>query len=391
MSELFKNIQGDKKIWLLSCCLAIISILAVYSSVSALAFKQRDGLPEQIILKHGIIMLVGFALMYVIHRVRFTYFSKISVLLMWLSAGLLLFTLLKGSSINNANRWLIIPGINQSFQTSDLAKIVLIVFLSRMLAMRKEFIEDYRRVLIPASGAVALICGLILPANFSTAALLGAVCFLLMFIAGVPLKQLSVLVISAGVGFFMLIQIAGSYPDVLPRMATWKSRIENFGSAKSETNYQVEHAKYAIANGGLLPNGPGKGASRNFLPHPYSDMIYAFIIEEYGSIIGGVGLVLLYLILLLRSIKIATRCEKPFGAYVVTGLSMLIVFQALTNMAVATNVIPVTGQPLPLVSLGGTSTLFTCLAIGMILSVSRSVYDEDNPSKNQFKKEYGVA
>lgn len=389
MKDIFKNISGDKKIWLLSCVLATVSILAVYSSVSALAFKQSDGLPERIILKHIIIMGLGFILMYLIHRVRFTYFSKISVLLMWVSAGLLLLTLVKGSSINNANRWLIIPGINQSFQTSDLAKIVLIVFLSRLLALKKEFITDYRQVLLPASGAVALICGLILPANFSTAALLAAVCFFLMFIAGVPLKQLFLLVFISGTSFFMAIQVAGNYPEVLPRAATWKKRIASFGSGESDANYQAEHAKYAIANGGVLPNGPGKGNSRNFLPHPYSDMIFAFIIEEYGSLLGGFGLILLYLVLLMRSIRISTRCEKPFGSYVVAGLSMLIVFQALTNMAVATNVIPVTGQPLPLVSLGGTSTLFTCLAIGIILSVSRSVYDVPS-STNSLKKNYAL-
>lgn len=385
MRELFSNIHGDKKIWLLSCVLGLISILAVYSSVSALAFKRSDGLPEQIILKHVIIMGVGFVLMYFIHKVKFTYFSKLSVLFMWVSAGLLLLTLIKGSSINNANRWLIIPGINQSFQTSDLAKIVLVIYIARLLALRQEFIRDYRRVLIPAAIAIGVICGLILPANFSTAALLAIVCLLMLFVGGVPVKQLVVLIGSAGLVFFLSLQVAGKFPDLLPRMATWKSRIENFGDGSSDANYQSEHAKYAIANGGILPNGPGKGNSRNFLPHPYSDMIYAFIIEEYGSLFGGFGLIVLYLVLLMRSIRIASRCEKPFGSYVVMGLSTLIVFQALTNMAVAANVIPVTGQPLPLVSLGGTSTLFTCLAIGIILSVSRSVYGEAaKPQKNSY-------
>lgn len=385
MRELFSNIHGDKKIWLLSCVLGLISVLAVYSSVSALAFKRSDGLPEQIILKHVIIMGVGFVLMYFIHKVKYTYFSKLSVLFMWVSAGLLLLTLIKGSSINNANRWLIIPGINQSFQTSDLAKIVLVIYIARLLALRQEFVRDYRRVLIPAAIAIGVICGLILPANFSTAALLAIVCLLMLFVGGVPFKQLVVLVGSAGLVFFLSLQVAGKFPDLLPRMATWKSRIENFGDSSSDANYQSEHAKYAIANGGILPNGPGKGNSRNFLPHPYSDMIYAFIIEEYGSLFGGFGLIVLYLVLLMRSIRIATRCEKPFGSYVAMGLSTLIVFQALTNMAVAANVIPVTGQPLPLVSLGGTSTLFTCLAIGIILSVSRSVYGEAaKPQKNSY-------
>ncbi|MGB0166327.1 MAG: FtsW/RodA/SpoVE family cell cycle protein [Luteibaculum sp.] len=391
MKELLKNISGDKRIWLLSFVLGIVSILAVYSSVSALAFKKSNGLPEQIIFKHCVILILAFGMMYLIHKVRYTYFSKISVLLIWVSAGLLLFTLLKGSSINNANRWLMIPGINMSFQTSDLAKIVLILFLSRLLSAQRENLSDIKKVLIPGSAAIAVICGLILPANFSTALLLAVVCYFLMFIAGVPLKQLFAVFGLAVGALFLTIQLAAAYPDLLPRMATWKSRIESFGSDDAQTNYQVEHAKYAIASGGLLPNGPGKGNSRNFLPHPYSDMIYAFIIEEYGSIVGGFGLVLLYLIFLLRSIRIATKCDKPFGRYVVMGLSMLIVFQALTNMAVAANVIPVTGQPLPLVSLGGTSTLFTCIAIGMILSVSRSVYDEPYSNLKNYKVQHATA
>ncbi len=391
MREILGKIQGDKKIWLISCVLAIISILAVYSSVSALAFNKSNGLPERFILKHCIIMMAGFVIMYFIHRIRFTLYSKISVLLFGLSILLLAYTLLHGSRINDAARWTQIPGLGLTFQTSDLAKIVLVVFLSRLLAKQKEFIRDYRKALIPATGAIAIICGLILPANFSTAFLLGSVCFLLMFIAGVPVKQLLAVVGSALLIGFMLIQLAGKYPEMLPRMATWQKRLENFNKDSGNSYYQVEHAKYAIANGGILPNGPGKGNSRNFLPHPYSDMIYAFIIEEYGSVLGGFGLVLLYLVLLLRSIRIATRCDKPFGSYLAIGLSMLIVFQALTNMAVAANVIPVTGQPLPLVSLGGTSTVFTCVAIGMILSVSRSVYDDPFSGKNNYKMQHGNA
>jgi len=207
-----------------------------------------------------------------------------------------------------------------------------------------------------------------------------------MFIGQVPMKWL-LSVVGLAVGAFMLLIMVNEAFDlgVLPRVETWQNRISSFGETDSEANYQVEHAKIAIASGGLLPNGPGSGASRNWLPHPYSDMIYAFIVEEYGSILGGLGLLLLYLILLFRAVRIASRCEKPFGSLVAVGLSLMLVLQAMINMAVAVNLVPVTGQPLPLVSMGGTSVWFTCLAIGIVLSVSRSL-EEAQPSTTDVKR-----
>ncbi len=228
---------------------------------------------------------------------------------------------------------------------------------------------------------VGAVAAAILPANFSTAALLFATCMVLMFIGGVPMKHLLGICGVAAGGFALLLLLSKANPELLPRLQTWQARIESHGGTDSEANYQVNKAKIAIVHGGFLPNGPGTGTSRNYMPHPESDMIYAFIIEEYGSIIGGLGVLLLYVILLSRARRIANRCEKPFGSLVAIGLALGLVMQALVNMAVGVNLVPVTGQPLPLVSMGGTSMWFTCLAIGIILSVSRSVYDDPANAK----------
>jgi cell division protein FtsW len=292
------------------------------------------------------------------------------------TAALLLLTLLLGANLNSATRWLEIPGLGITFQTSDLAKVVLLVYLARVIGKHDDEPWTLRDVLIKLMLPIGGICALILPANFSTAALLFLICLLVMFIGRIPMKWIAASLGLSVVGFGALVIVNETFDlGALPRVETWQKRIESFGTDDRDANYQVEHAKIAIASGGLLPNGPGSGASRNYLPHPYSDMIYAFIVEEYGSLIGGVGLLMLYLILLFRAIRIANKCEKKFGALVAMGLALSLVVQALVNMAVAVNLVPVTGQPLPLVSMGGTSTWFTCLAIGIILSVSRSVYD----------------
>ena len=323
--------------------------------------------------------------MFYASRLRYTVYSKLSQLALPVTAGLLLLTLLLGSNINDASRWITIPIINQSFQTSDLAKVVLVVYLARVIGKNMGGEWSLRDVLFKVMLPVGVICGLILPANFSTAALLFTVCLVLMFIGQVPVKHMVLIVGVAVLVFAGLLLVAKSTPGLLPRLDTWVARIESFGTQDSEANYQVEHAKIAIASGGLLPNGPGSGASRNWLPHPYSDMIYAFIIEEYGSIFGGLGLMLLYLILLFRAVRIAGRCDKPFGSLVAMGLSLMLVIQAMVNMAVAVNLVPVTGQPLPLVSMGGTSVWFTCLAIGIVLSVSRSL-DANGSSKTDVER-----
>ncbi|MBL7957310.1 MAG: FtsW/RodA/SpoVE family cell cycle protein [Flavobacteriales bacterium] len=372
MSSMINRLKGDRTIWMAALFLGLISLLAVYGSISSLAVK-RDGSTLHFLFKHALMLGTGGLIMYYASLLRYSIYSRLAQLAIWLVAGLLLLTLVLGSNINDASRWLTIPIINQSFQTSDLAKVVLIAYLARVLA-KHEADWTLRDVGLKLMLPVGLICGLILPANFSTAALLFLICVTLMFIAQVPIKHLALLIGAAVAAFALLLLIADFLPDLLPRAATWAARIKAFGAgaADPDANYQVEHAKIAIASGGFLPSMPGTAASRNWLPHPYSDMIYAFIVEEYGSILGGLGLLLLYVILLRRAVVIAKRCEKPFGALLSVGLGLMLVVQAMVNMAVAVNLVPVTGQPLPLVSMGGTSIWFTCLAIGIILSVSRS-------------------
>ena len=372
MTTFITRLQGDRIVWRAAFILGLISLLAVYGSISSLAVK-RDGSTFHFLFKHALMLGSGGLIMYYASQVRYGIYSRLAQLTIWLVAGLLLLTLVLGSNINDASRWLTIPFINQSFQTSDLAKVVLVAYLARVLAKHSDEAWTLRDVALKLMLPVGVICGLILPANFSTAALLFLICVTLMFIAQVPIKHLALLIGAAVAAFALLLLIADFFPDLLPRAATWAARIKAFGAgaADPDANFQVEHAKIAIASGGFLPSMPGTAASRNWLPHPYSDMIYAFIVEEYGSILGGLGLLLLYSILLHRAVAIARKCQKPFGAVVAVGLGLLLVVQAMVNMAVAVNLVPVTGQPLPLVSMGGTSIWFTCLAIGIILSVSR--------------------
>ncbi|HEX4887099.1 MAG TPA: FtsW/RodA/SpoVE family cell cycle protein [Luteibaculaceae bacterium] len=394
MKKLFTYLKGDKAIWVVVVLLGLFSILAVYGSIVTLAVKNKGGDTEYYLIRHVIMLGLGFWVMYQAHRLKFTYYARIGQWLYWVAAGLLLLTLVKGTNLNNANRWLQIPIINQSFQTSDFAKIIIVLVVARLLAMRQEHVADYRKVLLPVLMYTGVVCALILPANFSTAALVFLVCFVMLFIGRIPGKQLlSVAGLGLG-GILLMVGLATVAPDLLPRAKTWQNRLLNFNSGDEEGNYQVEHAKYAIASGGILPHGPGTGNSRNFLPHPYSDMIFAYIVEEYGSVVGGLGMLMLYLVLLLRSIQIAIKCPKLFGTFAALGLSLMLVIQALVNMSVAVNLIPVTGQPLPLVSMGGTSTLFTCLSIGIILSISRSVYEDlPDPEDNHEHKttQYEVA
>lgn len=390
-----KYLRGDLVIWTVCLLLALVSIPAVYSGISSLAYKYTDGNTFHYLIKHGIMLVTGFAVMFAMHRINYRRFAQVSQVAVWVAVVLLVLTLMLGVNLNEASRWLKIPFINQNFQTSDFAKIALVTYVSRLLTIKRGEIRDFKRGLLPILAPIVLVCFLILPANFSTAALLFLVCFTLLYVGGVPFRHLALVVGTAAAGFAILLSVASTMPDVLPRMATWKKRITSFESGESEANYQVEHAMMAINSGGVLPSGPGTGDSRNYLPHPYSDMIYAFIIEEYGSLAGGCGIVLLYLIFLYRCMRIARDCKREFGAFLVLGLSFLIGFQAFINIGVAVNLIPVTGQPLPLVSMGGTSIWFTCMAIGMILSVSRSVYEGETApgrGKNRIKKKkYAVA
>src|ERR1035437_4511353 len=378
MKSFLKNINGDKTIWVVVVLLSILSLLSVYSSIVTLAYKYKSGDTEYYLMKHAMIIVFGLLLMFLAHKVRSGYYSRFAIIAVVAAVPLLLLTLLTGSSINHANRWLEIPVVNLTFQTSDFAKIALIMYVARTLAVKQDVIKDFRSAFLPIVVPVLVICGLILPANFSTAAILFLTSMILMFIGRIKLKYILALM-GVGIVFFgFFILFIFLFPHVNNRVATWKARIESFSAGKSEGNYQVEQSKIAIATGGTFGKGPGKSTQRNFLPHPYSDFIYAIIIEEYGMIVGLL-VIFLYMILLYRAIRIATKCQKIFPSLLALGCSFSLVFQAMINMAVAVNLVAVTGQPLPLVSMGGTSIWFTSIAIGMVLSASRELEKERIP------------
>ncbi|HNR18351.1 MAG: FtsW/RodA/SpoVE family cell cycle protein [Bacteroidetes bacterium] len=366
--------KGDRIIWLVVMLLSIVSILAVYSSTGTLAYKYQSGNTEYYLFKHGSIILFGFLIMYLAHKVKYTFYARISKIAVILVLPLLLLTLLMGANLNDASRWLRLPVIGLSFQTSDLAKVALIIFVARMLAKNQDKIKDFKTGFLPIIIPVVLVCGLILPANFSTAAVLFSTCLVLMFIGRVSAKYiLSLMGIGVvGLGLFIGIALMVGYEG---RIKTWQKRIENFSNPESEANYQTQQAKIAIAKGGLLGQGPGNSTQRNFLPHPYSDFIYAIILEEYG-LAGGMFVLMLYLLLLYRAVLIVRRSPKAFATMLAIGCAFSLVFQAMINMAVAVNLFPVTGQPLPMLSMGGTSIWFTSIALGIILSVSRDVEGE---------------
>lgn len=377
MRELLNHIhlKGDKTIWLIVGILTVISLLVVYSSTGTLAYKARAGNTEYYLIKHGSLAVVGLVLMYFVHHLPFRYFSRMAQIGLWLSVPLLVYTLVKGTNLNEASRWITIPIINQTFQSSDLAKLALIMYVARMLARKQEEIKSFKEAFVPIILPVGIICALIAPANLSTAMILFMTCLIVMFIGRISMKYIGLLVITGmvSIGSFVFV----SYQLDLFRAKTWVSRVDNFlNSDASEEAYQAQQAKIAIATGGIIGKGPGKSTQRNFLPHPYSDFIYAIIIEEYG-LLGGAFVLLLYLGLLYRVIRIVIKTPQAFGALLAIGLALSLVIQALVNMAVAVNLFPVTGQTLPLLSMGGTSILFTSIAIGIILSVSRESEQDD--------------
>lgn len=374
MSKILGNIRGDKVIWAVVILLSVFSLLTVYSSTGTLAYKYQSGNTEYYMLKHLIILLFGFLIMYLTHLIKFTYFSRIFQIALYIAVPLLVLTLFVGLDLNEAKRVLPLP-FHLTFQTSDLAKLTLIMYLARLLSKKQDRIKDFKSAFVPMMIPVLIICGLILPANFSTAAMLFATSLVIMFIGRVSLKYIFSLIGIGVVSFTLLLLLASAYPDLLPRANTWGARLTAFtdkDNIDSDKNYQVEQAKIAIASGGVLGKFPGNSTQRNFLPHPYSDFIFAIFVEEYG-LLGGAFLVLLYLILLFRVVRIVTKIPRNFGAFMAMGVGFSLVFQAMINMAVAVNLIPVTGQPLPLISMGGTSIWFTSIALGIILSVSKEI------------------
>jgi len=374
MKTVFQHIKGDKTIWAIVAVLAVLSFMPVYSASTNLVYVVGKGSTIGYLIKHIVLLIFGFGVLYGVHKIPYRYFSGGSVILLPIVVVLLVVTLSQGTTIGgaNASRWINIPFLGVGFQTSTLAGLVLMVYVARYLSRNKEkeiiFKDSLWQLWLP----VGLILALILPANFSTTAIVFSMIILVCFIGGYPLKFIGYIL---GVGLLFLtlfILSTKAFPDLMPnRVQTWQNRIENFSNPDKDENYQVEKAKIAIATGGVVGVGPGKSIQKNFLPQSSSDFIYAIIVEEYGMV-GAIIIVFLYFLLLFRVFVVVRKTNTIFGTLLVIGVGLPIIFQAGINMAVATNIFPVTGQTLPLISSGGTSIWMTCFAIGMILSVSAS-------------------
>ncbi len=389
MQTLFKNIKGDRLIWAITALLAIFSFLPVYSAASNLAYVGGVGNTFGFFIKHLLHLFLGFAIMYGVHKIPYRYFRGLSMVMIPIVIVLLVVTMLQGTTIDgaNASRWIQIPFVGMSFQTSTLAAVVLMVYVARYLSKIQDKKVTFVETLLPLWAPVFIVLILILPANFSTTAIIFLMVMMLTFIGGYPIKYLAVII---GVGILALslfVLVAKAFPDAMDnRVDTWTSRIENFINAEdTEADYQIENAKIAIASGEITGKGPGKSTQKNVLPQSSSDFIFAIIIEEYG-LIGGLILLTMYSWLLFRIVIVSQKSDTVFGKLLVLGVGLPIIFQALINMAVAVELFPVTGQTLPLISSGGTSIWMTCLSIGIILSVSAKreqikgqEIDEDNP------------
>ncbi len=353
--------------------LALFSFLPVYSASSNLAYLYGDGNTFQFLLKHFAHLLLGFGILYGVHKIPYHYFRGLSIIAMPIVILLLLITLSQGTTIEgaNASRWIRIPFVGVTFQTSTLAAVVLMTYIARYLSRIKDKEITFKESLLPLWLPVFVILGLILPANFSTTAIVFAMVVVLVFIGGYPVRYLFI-VLSAGAAMLVIFGLtAKAFPEILPhRVDTWISRIESFTDDEdTEADYQIEKAKIAIASGRVTGLGPGKSIQKNFLPQSSSDFIYAIIAEEFGML-GALFLLLLYLLLLFRLVIVVHKSTSFFGKLLVIGIGLPIIFQALINMGVAVELFPVTGQTLPLISSGGTSIWMTCLALGMVLSVS---------------------
>ncbi len=386
MKQLLNRTKGDHVIWGVVLVLSFISMLAVYSSTGSLAYRMEKN-ASYYMIKQVMVLALGLLIIYWVHRINYAKFAKVAVILYLLSLPLLVYTLFFGTSLNEGSRWIRLPVINLTFQTSDLAKLALFMFLARSLSIKQADIKDLRKGFVPVLLPVLFTCALIAPANLSTALMLGATCSILFFIGRVRVVHLLLLVVVGFIGLSVLFTV--SKLTGFGRANTWEQRIHDFfggkkKEGKQEDVYQVQQAKIAIANGGVTGRGPGRSQQKNFLPHPYSDFIFSIIIEEYG-LIGGSVVVMLYLLFLWRSIVIFRRCPFAFGAFLAVGLSITLVFQAMLNMAVNVHLVPVTGLTLPMVSMGGSSIWFTSIAIGIILSVSKYVDEMEGEKKNSAK------
>lgn len=370
VARLNAELKGDKAIWAIIVIMAIFSLLAVYSSTGTLAYKYQGGDTEAFLLKHGLILVGGVLLTYLCHNMSYMTFNRAAPILLVISVPLLIYTMAFGLETNEARRWIEIPFVGVTFQTSDFAKLALIIYVARAISAKQDYIKDLNSAFLPIIMPILIICGLIAPADLSTAVLLFLICMLMMFLGRVSIKYILLLLLLGVMVFSVLIALGDIFPEFI-RSATWKNRIREF-VLEEGGGYQVQQAKIAIANGEWFGLGPGNSIQRNYLPSPYADFIYAIICEEYG-LIGGAIILLLYVLLFFRITRLVTKSPKAFGAMVALGLSMLLIIQGFINIAVSVHLVPVTGLTLPMISMGGTSVLFTCIAFGIILSVSKYV------------------
>ncbi|SRX54642.1 FtsW/RodA/SpoVE family cell cycle protein [Aequorivita sp. CIP111184] len=387
MKNIFQYIQGDRAIWGVVGLLALFSFLPVYSASSNLAYLYGDGSTLPYLFKHFAHLVLGFAILYGVHKIPYHYFRGLSIIAVPVVILLLIITMAEGTTIEgaNASRWIRVPFVGVTFQTSTLAGVVLMTYVARYLSRIKDKTVTFKETILPLWIPVFIVLALILPANFSTTAIFFLMIVILVFIGGYPLRYLGI-ILGAGLIFLTLFVLAAkAFPGVFPnRVDTWISRVENFSDDKdTEADYQIEKAKIAIASGGVTGLGPGKSVQKNFLPQSSSDFIYAIIVEEFG-LLGGLFLMVLYLFLLFRIVVVAHKSTSIFGKLLVIGVGLPIIFRAMINMAVAVELFPVTGQNLPLISSGGTSIWMTCLALGMVLSVSakREVVVKEEKEEN---------
>jgi cell division protein FtsW len=387
MKNIFQYIKGDKTIWAVVSLLALFSFLPVYSSSSSLAYLYGDGNTLKFLLKHFAHLVLGFVILFGVHKVPYHYFKGLSVIALPIVLILLVVTMTQGTTIEgaNASRWIRIPFVGFTFQSSTLASVVLFTYVARYLARIKDKTVTFKETLLPLWLPIFIVLALILPANFSTAAIIFSMISILVFIGGYPIKYLLIILFAGALFLTLFVVSAKAFPSLFPnRVDTWMSRIDNFTDGEeTEADYQIDKAKAAIASGGITGLGPGKSIQKNFLPQSSSDFIYAIIVEEFG-LVGSLFLMSLYMLLLFRFVIVAHKAETIFGKLLVIGVGLPIVFVALVNMAVAVEIFPVTGQTLPLISSGGSSIWMTCMAIGMVLSVSakREVVKTENQEEN---------
>ena len=369
------ELRGDRVLWAIIVLLSLISMVAVYSAVANLAYRNSGGAVNGYIFKHGIILAFGLVIVYVGHLLAYTKYSRWAPSMLIIAVVLLIATLLFGNDINGARRWLTIPGINLTFQSSDFAKLALILFVARAIGSKQDVIKDFREAFVPIILPVLGICLLIALSDLSSAIMLFVICILMMVVGRVAMQYIVMLILLGISVFSMLVMIGGRFPDLVPRAATWEKRIETYfnpAAAKVDDRRQISGAMVAIANGGVVGVGPGNSTQRHTLYSAQSDFIYSIIVEEYGAI-GGILLISIYLLLFFRVIRLVTRSSKAFGAMVAFGIGLSLLLQAFLNIAVNLDLLPVTGLTLPLVSMGGTSLLFTCIALGILMSVSKYI------------------